>query len=67
MARQMALPVQWQLCVQQALSIGCNEFVEIGPKPVLASLVKSISKAMTTTFVQCVFVKYSSICDTASL
>ena len=50
MARQMALPVQWQLCVQQALSIGCNEFVEVGPKPVLASLVKSISKTMTTTF-----------------
>lgn len=50
MARQMALPVKWQLCVQQALRLGCNEFVEVGPKPVLASLVKSISKTMTTTF-----------------
>lgn len=49
-ARQMALPVKWQLCVQQALRLGCNEFVEVGPKPVLASLVKSISKTMTTTF-----------------
>ena len=41
---QLSSPVQWMKDVQQAASLGCNAFVEIGPKPVLSSFVKSIQK-----------------------
>ena len=50
MGKQMALPVQWQRCVQQTQTMGCTDFLEIGPKPVLKSLVRSIAKGMTASY-----------------
>ena len=44
MGMQLSSPVQWIRDVQTAVSCGCNTFVEIGPKPVLSSFVKSIQK-----------------------
>lgn len=50
MGKQMALPVQWQRCIQQAQALGCTDFIEIGPKPVLKSLVRSISRNMSASY-----------------
>ena len=43
---QVAKPVLWESCVRTALKLGCNTFVEVGPKPILSSLVKSTEKAI---------------------
>ena len=44
--KQLSSPVLWEKDVQVAKAMGCQSFIEIGPKPVLSSLVKSITKEM---------------------
>ena len=44
--KQLASPVLWMQDVIVAKSLGCQSFVEIGPKPVLASLVRAIDPNM---------------------
>ena len=50
MGKQLASPVMWKDNINTAYSLGCREFVEIGPKPVLSSLVKSIQKEMNISY-----------------
>lgn len=42
--KQICSPVLWEKCVCEAIGRGMNQFVEIGPKPVLGGLVRMISK-----------------------
>ncbi|MBN1635449.1 MAG: ACP S-malonyltransferase [Deltaproteobacteria bacterium] len=42
LAEQLVCPVRWEESVQYAASRGIKKFIEIGPKSVLASLVKKI-------------------------
>lgn len=44
LARQLVAPVRWEACVKGVVFMGINEFIEIGPKSVLAPLVKKIAK-----------------------
>ena len=42
--RQVVNPVRWQECVQRLIADGCQEFWEIGPKRVLAGLLRKIDR-----------------------
>jgi [acyl-carrier-protein] S-malonyltransferase len=42
--RQVFNPVRWQECVQRLIADGCGEFWEIGPKRVLAGLMRKIDR-----------------------
>jgi [acyl-carrier-protein] S-malonyltransferase len=44
LAMQLVSPVRWEESVKKAISMGANEFLEVGPKSVLASLVRKISQ-----------------------
>ena len=46
LGKQLASPVLWMKDVNVASSLGCHAFVEIGPKPVLSSLVRAIDPTM---------------------
>lgn len=48
--KQLSSPVLWNECVAKAVNLGVNEFVEIGPKPVLSALLKSSSKSIAVKF-----------------
>ncbi len=37
---QITMPVRWIQDVEKAIEMGCNEFVELGPKNVLSSMLK---------------------------
>lgn len=50
MGKQLASPVLWKNSIETAHSMGCNQFIEIGPKPVLSALVKSTTKDMDTWY-----------------
>ena len=49
-AKPPAAPENTPHLVQQAQTMGCTDFLEIGPKPVLKSLVRSIAKGMTASY-----------------
>ncbi len=44
---QLVEPVRWEGCVEKAISMDVDEFIEIGPKSVLAPLVKRIAKGVS--------------------
>lgn len=44
LVKQITNPVRWQQVVTQMISWGVNTFVEVGPKDVLAQLVKRIAR-----------------------
>lgn len=46
--RQVFNPVRWQECVQRLIADGCAEFWEIGPKRVLAGLMRKIDRNAKT-------------------
>lgn len=46
--KQLSSPVLWMNDIQVAYSLGCNSFMEIGPKPVLSPLNRSIQRDMTS-------------------
>ncbi|WPY98137.1 ACP S-malonyltransferase [Christiangramia sp. OXR-203] len=46
---QLTAPVKWTQSVQNMISDGANEFVEVGPGKVLQGLVKKINRSMTTS------------------
>lgn len=46
--KQLSSPVLWMKDIQVAYSLGCNSFMEIGPKPVLSPLNRSIQRDMTS-------------------
>ena len=41
--RQLISPVRWSQSVEYAISKGIDTFIEIGPKSVLAALIKKIA------------------------
>lgn len=43
LARQLVSPVRWQSSVEYVLGLGIERFIEIGPRSVLASLVRKIA------------------------
>jgi [acyl-carrier-protein] S-malonyltransferase len=43
-------PVKWSESVKRSVSLGASEFVEIGPKKVLCSLVTQTAEHATTQF-----------------
>jgi len=45
---QLTAPVKWTQSVQQMISDGANEFIEVGPGNVLQGLVKKIDKNVST-------------------
>ncbi|MFY9399164.1 MAG: ACP S-malonyltransferase [Desulfomonilia bacterium] len=47
LARQLVSPVQWKASVEHVLGMGIERFIEIGPRPVLASLVRRIAPRAT--------------------
>jgi len=46
---QLTAPVKWTQSVQNMISDGANEFVEVGPGKVLQGLVKKIDRSMKTS------------------
>jgi [acyl-carrier-protein] S-malonyltransferase len=48
LVKQINNPVRWDECVQNAMSIGYNIFIEIGPGKVLSTLVKKIDTKQCT-------------------
>ena len=52
LVEQVCSPVLWDASVQQIISAGATQFVEIGPGKVLAGLVKRINKEAATFNVQ---------------
>ena len=50
MGKHLSSPVLWTECMSQALKFGINDFVEIGPKPVLSSFFKGFSKSVSIKF-----------------
>lgn len=51
MGAQICKSVQWDQCVRKAMDMGMQSFIEIGPKPVLSSLVKTISSEINVLYV----------------
>lgn len=47
--RQVFNPVRWQACVQRLIADGCTDFWEIGPKRVLAGLMRKINRDVKVT------------------
>jgi len=47
--RQVCSPVRWQACVERLIRDGCTSFVEIGPKRVLAGLLRKIDRKIPVT------------------
>ena len=47
--RQVFNPVRWQACVERLIADGGDEFWEIGPKRVLAGLMRKIDRTRKTT------------------
>lgn len=46
---QLTAPVKWTQSVQNMVSDGASEFIEVGPGKVLQGLVKKINRSMTTS------------------
>ncbi len=46
--RQVFNPVRWQACVERLIADGCCSFWEVGPKRVLAGLMRKISREVKT-------------------
>lgn len=46
--RQVFNPVRWQACVERLIGDGCHDFCEIGPKRVLAGLMRKIDRNAKT-------------------
>ena len=46
---QLTAPVKWTQSVQQMITDGATEFVEVGPGKVLQGLVKKIDRSMTVS------------------
>ena len=51
MGLQICKSVQWDQCVRKAMDMGMQSFIEIGPKSVLNSLVKTISSEINVLYV----------------
>lgn len=49
---QLTAPVKWTQSIQQMISDGASEFIEVGPGNVLQGLVKKINKETNTTSAQ---------------
>ncbi len=50
--RQLTSPVRWVESIQNAMSLGCTEALEIGPGKVLMGLARSISRDLKVTPVE---------------
>ncbi len=50
--KQLTAPVRWTHSVQQMITDGADEFIEIGPGNVLQGLIKKIDRTITTQGIQ---------------
>lgn len=65
--KQLSSPVQWEMCMRHALQLGTAEFIEIGPKPVLSQLMRSISKAVRVSFLSFSSFRPRTICSESEI
>ena len=47
--RQLRSPVRWVECVERLLSMGCDVFVELGPRRVLTGMMKELAPSAAAT------------------
>jgi len=48
-ARLLSRPVNWRGCVQHMLELGVTSFAELGPKPVLTTMIEDIRNSWVTS------------------
>jgi [acyl-carrier-protein] S-malonyltransferase len=41
--RQLSSPVRWADCVQRLVDMGCDAFVEVGPKRALTGMIRELA------------------------
>jgi [acyl-carrier-protein] S-malonyltransferase len=51
MEMQLRSPVRWANCVQSLVELGCDTFVEVGPKRALTGMMRELAPDMTATAV----------------
>lgn len=49
LVKQVVAPVRWETCMRSAAALGVTEFIECGPKGILAGLAKRTEKAWKVT------------------
>jgi [acyl-carrier-protein] S-malonyltransferase len=49
--KQLSSPVRWSACVDRLLELGCDTFVEVGPKRALAGMFKDLAPSATVVSV----------------
>jgi [acyl-carrier-protein] S-malonyltransferase len=49
--RQLSSPVRWADCVRRLAGLGCDRFVEVGPKRALTGMMRELAPAATATAV----------------
>jgi [acyl-carrier-protein] S-malonyltransferase len=42
--RQLSSPVRWSGCVQRLVELGCDQFVEVGPKKALTGMMRDLAR-----------------------
>lgn len=55
LVKQLTSPVKWTQIMQNMISDGINEFIEVGPGSVLQGLVKKIDRSIETKSAQIIF------------
>lgn len=61
--KQICSPVLWEKCVCEAVERGMNQFIEIGPKPVLGGLVGTVNKQIEVMQIVHLEFNHSEMCD----
>src|SRR6267378_6937795 len=51
MEMQLRSPVRWAACVQSLVDLGCNTFVEVGPKRALTGMMRELAPGRTAVAV----------------
>ena len=49
MEMQLRSPVRWAACVQSLVDLGCDTFVEVGPKKALTGMMRELAPGATAT------------------
>ena len=49
MEMQLRSPVRWAACVQSLVELGCDTFVEVGPKRALTGMMRELAPGATAT------------------
>jgi [acyl-carrier-protein] S-malonyltransferase len=51
MEMQLRSPVRWAACVASLVEIGCDTFLEVGPKRALTGMMRELAPGRTATAV----------------